>query len=83
MHAGRSRMQLLGSTSHDRDTVAYLDWQPAGHVFETQLGPLNASQSLPAPVKARIAGSNSDWKRLLGVKDKSVKDKRGQKRKKD
>ena len=60
----------VGSASHARDTVAYVDWQPADRVFETGLGPLNPSQSLPAQVKVRIAGNNSEWKRLLGVKDK-------------
>jgi hypothetical protein len=34
-------------------------------------------------LKARIAGSNSDWKRLLGVKDENKEDRRGQKRKKE
>ena len=66
----------VGSASHDRDTVAYVDWQPADRIFETDLGPLNASQSLPAEAKVRIAGSNSEWKRLLGVKDKAQGKKR-------
>ena len=49
--AGRAlKDAAVGSTSHDRDTFAYLHWQPADHVFDTQLGPLNASQSLPAQV---------------------------------
>ena len=69
----------VGSTSHDRDTVAFLDWQPVDGVFETQLGPLNVSQSLPAAVKARIAGSNSEWMRLLGVKEKTKENKKRKK----
>jgi hypothetical protein len=63
----------VGSISHNRDTVAFLDWQPADRVFETELGPLNASQSLKHAAKVRIAGSNTEWKRLLGVNDKKRK----------
>ena len=58
----------VGSVSQERNTVAYLDWQPANRIFETQLNPLNASGSIPHPGKKRIAEHKEGWRDLLGVK---------------
>ena len=60
------RAKAVGSTSYERETNAYVDWQSAAAIFETQVS-LNQSQSLKAESKKRLGERNAAWLPLLGV----------------
>tara|TARA_B110000046_G_scaffold29762_1_gene31357 strand:+ start:1176 stop:2213 length:1038 start_codon:yes stop_codon:yes gene_type:complete len=60
------RAEAVGSTSHTRETNAYVDWQSADDIFETKVL-LNPSQSLKADSKKRISQTNTMWLALLGL----------------
>ena len=60
------RTKAVGSTSHTRETNAYLDWQNACDIFETQVT-FNQTQTLKVASKKRLGERDATWLPLLGL----------------
>ena len=58
----------VDSTSHERDSVAYLDWFKTDRIFETQVQ-LNDSRTIKDAAKKSIASHDTSWRQLLGLKE--------------